>query len=90
MIVLGDLNLTPWSPLFSDLEASTELTRARHGYGLTPTWYAKVGTFAMGLVLDHCLISDELECVSHRVGADIGSDHRAVIVGLSDITQLLK
>ena len=90
MIVLGDLNLTPWSPLFSDLEASTELTRARHGYGLAPTWYAKVGTFTMGLVLDHCLISDELECVSHRVGADIGSDHRAVIVGLSDITQLLK
>lgn len=90
MIVLGDLNLTPWSPLFSDLEASTELTRAGRGYGLTPTWYAKVGTFAMGLVLDHCLISDELQCVSHRVGADTGSDHRAVIVGLSDIRQLLK
>jgi len=82
MIVLGDLNLTPWSPLFSDFETSSELTRAGRGYGLTPTWYARVETFAMGLVLDHCLISDDLQCVSHRVGADIGSDHRAVIIGL--------
>jgi len=82
MIVLGDLNLTPWSPLFSDFELSSELKRAGRGYGLTPTWYASVEIFAMGLVLDHCLISDDLQCVSHSVGADIGSDHRAVIVGL--------
>ena len=82
IIALGDLNLTPWSPLFSDLEDATKLTRAGRGYGLAPTWYAKVETFPMGLMLDHCLISDELQCVSHSVGADIGSDHRAVIVGL--------
>ena len=82
IIVLGDFNLTPWSPLFTDLEAATKLKRAGRGYGLTPTWYAKFETFAMGLMLDHCLISDELQCVSHRVGGDIGSDHRAVIVGL--------
>lgn len=82
MIVLGDLNLTPWSPLFSDFESSSGLKRAGRGYGLTPTWYASIEIFAMGLVLDHCLISDDLRCVSHDVGADIGSDHRAVIVGL--------
>jgi endonuclease/exonuclease/phosphatase (EEP) superfamily protein YafD len=82
MIVVGDLNLTPWSPLFSDLEATTGLTRAGKGYGVTPTWYADIEVFPMGLVLDHCLISDDLQCVSHSVGPDFGSDHRAVVVGL--------
>lgn len=81
-IVMGDLNLTPWSPLFRDLETSTRLTRAGRGYGVTPTWYAQGESFPMGLVVDHCLISDDLQCVSHSVGADIGSDHRAVFVGL--------
>ena len=70
MIVMGDLNLTPWSPLFSDFETSTELTRAGRGYGLTLIWYARVETFAMGLVLDHCLISDDLRCVSLRPAVD--------------------
>lgn len=82
MIVVGDLNLTPWSPLFSDLETATGLTRAGRGYGVTPTWYAEVEVFPMGLVLDHCLISDDLKCVSHSVGANFGSDHRAIKVGL--------
>lgn len=82
MIVVGDLNLTPWSPLFNDFETATGLTRAGRGYGVTPTWYADVEVFPMGLVLDHCLISDELRCVSHSVGANFGSDHRAINVGL--------
>ncbi|NND99410.1 MAG: hypothetical protein HKN47_18990 [Pirellulaceae bacterium] len=81
-MVLGDLNVTPWSPHFDDLESVTGLSRAGRGYGLTPTWYAK-SHFAMGLILDHVLISGDLQCVSHHVATDVGSDHRAVIVGLA-------
>tara|TARA_R110002049_G_scaffold2750_8_gene22246 strand:+ start:193757 stop:194743 length:987 start_codon:yes stop_codon:yes gene_type:complete len=77
VIVMGDLNLTPWSPIFGTLEERTGLSRAVIGFGLMPTWYAKE-SFAFGLVLDHVLISDGLKCVSHHVGDSFGSDHRAV------------
>ena len=83
VILVGDFNLTPWSPLFTDLLAQSGLSRAGEGTGLTPTWYAKQA-FPFGLKLDHVLISDHLQCTHHEVGGDIGSDHRAVIVGLKN------
>ena len=80
-IVAGDFNLTPWSPIMTDFETNTNLRRAGRGRGVTPTWYAKP-LFPFGLMLDHVFISDGLECVGYRTGQFIGSDHRAVIVGL--------
>lgn len=87
MIVVGDFNLTPWSPIFSDLESSTGLKRAGRGLGMTPTWYALTENgeafFPMGLILDHVLISDDLKCLSQKIGESMGSDHRSVRVELS-------
>ena len=82
-IVVGDLNLTPWSPLMDDFESATKLRRAGRGYGLRPTWYARMSVFPMGLVLDHGFISSDLECVSRHVGKPMGSDHRAVTLGIA-------
>jgi endonuclease/exonuclease/phosphatase (EEP) superfamily protein YafD len=82
MVLLGDLNLTPWSPIFADLERSSDLVRACEGFDVTPTWY-RYPAFPFGLVLDHGLISDHLRCVSHIVGPDIGSDHRSVTLTLA-------
>ena len=84
LIVMGDLNLTPWSPLFGQFEADSQVYRAKRGYGLTPTWYAYANaSFPFGLMLDHVLASEDLHCFSHQVGDAMGSDHRAVTVGLS-------
>ena len=83
MIVVGDLNLTPWSPLFGDFASASGLRRAGRGYGIQPTWYARPN-FAFGLVLDHGLISEDLDCVSREVGEPMGSDHRAVRLGLKN------
>lgn len=87
MVLVGDLNLTPWSPIFSDLESKTGLKRAGRGWGMTPTWYAttedKKAFFPMGLILDHALISDDLQCLSRKVGQANGSDHRSVRVELA-------
>ena len=80
--VMGDLNLTPWSPLFGDFEKASGLRRAKSGFGITPTWYARFDQFPFGLVLDHFLISDSLGCSEYRVGNDCGSDHRSVSVRL--------
>ena len=77
VVLVGDLNLTPWSPIFTDVEQASRLMRACERFDITPTWYRYPG-FPFGLVLDHGLISDHLSCLAHLVGPDIGSDHRSI------------
>ena len=84
VIVMGDLNLTPWSPVFAKFEGDSGLQRSCRNFNITPTWY-RYPVFPFGLVLDHVLTTDELACSSYNVGADVGSDHRFLTVGL-DIT----
>ena len=38
LLLLGDLNLTPWSPYFERLLAGSGLRDSRDGRGLFPTW----------------------------------------------------
>lgn len=80
-VLMGDLNLTPWSPHFDDFEAASGLRSTALGFGLAPTWY-RFDSDAFGLVLDHCLVSDSLQCIDRRIGEDLGSDHRSVTVDL--------
>lgn len=80
-VLLGDLNLTPWSPHFDDFEAVSGLHSTALGFGLAPTWY-RFDSDVFGLVLDHCLVSDSVQCVDRRIGEDLGSDHRSVTVDL--------
>jgi len=88
VVVMGDLNLTPWSPLFAEFESRSGLAQATGGSMLVPTWYAyrkRMALFPFGLVLDHVLISEDLRCVRREIGADVGSDHRAVIVAVTNV-----
>jgi len=42
ILLLGDLNITPWSPIFKDFLRSTGLRDSREGFGLQaswPTWF---------------------------------------------------
>lgn len=79
-ILMGDFNLTPWSPHFEDMLDRTGLHRARQGFAIQPTWYARKPWFPLGLVLDHVLIGTGLSCTRYSVGKDVGSDHRSVTV----------
>lgn len=80
-ILVGDLNLTPWSANFTDLLSSTGLRRAAPRWDLRPTWYARP-SFPLGLQIDHVLISDDLACTHFQIGDEHGSDHRSVSVTL--------
>ncbi|MEP3481270.1 MAG: endonuclease/exonuclease/phosphatase family protein [Fuerstiella sp.] len=86
IIVLGDLNLTPWSPVFTTFLNDARLNQAVGGSRLQPTWY-RWPLFPFGLVLDHVLLSQNLTCVSHEIGESAGSDHRFVTVevGLNSV-----
>lgn len=81
-IVMGDFNVTPWSPFFHDFELASGLRRAEHVANMTPTWYV-MPIFPLGLSLDHIFISDDLTYWGREVGGPMGSDHRSVSVTVS-------
>lgn len=78
-VVVGDFNLTPWSPTYSQLLDEVGLLDAAAGMGVTPTWY-RWPLFPCGMVLDHVWYSPNLRCLQRRVLPDMGSDHRPIFV----------
>ncbi len=81
VVVMGDLNITPWSPIFQRFVNDAGLLRTGTGSGATPTWY-RFPIFPFGLVLDHILATKDVLCQSHRISSDVGSDHRFVTAEL--------
>jgi len=79
-VALGDLNVTPYSPVFGRFLAEAGLRDAVNGSKWQPTWMA--GFWPLSLRIDHVLVSPDL-CVEHaEVGPPLGSDHRPVIARL--------
>lgn len=78
VVLMGDLNVSPWSPHFHDLLDGSGLSDSRAGFGIQPTW----PTFCPPLMtpIDHALVSRRLAVVERRVGPDVGSDHRPIVV----------
>jgi endonuclease/exonuclease/phosphatase (EEP) superfamily protein YafD len=78
--VLGDLNLTAYSPVFARFLETAGLRDAMGEPRWAPTWTA--GFWPLALRIDHVLVTPDL-CVEHvEVGPSIGSDHRPVIARL--------
>jgi endonuclease/exonuclease/phosphatase (EEP) superfamily protein YafD len=80
-VIIGDLNITMWSPYFAKLKADGNLRDARTGFGVLPSWSPLEG---LPLIpIDHCLVSPDVSVRNLRTGANIGSDHRPLIVELA-------
>jgi endonuclease/exonuclease/phosphatase (EEP) superfamily protein YafD len=77
-ILLGDLNLTKWSPHFADLLKVTGLVDSQSGQGYQPTWPDVLGISL--IPIDHVLVSPEVAVLRRSVGPSIESDHRPVIL----------
>ena len=80
-LLLGDLNTTPWSPIFREFLAGSRLQNGRRGFGLQASWPAPLGAF--GIPIDHVLISPEISIHQLARGADLGSDHYPIVVDFS-------
>ncbi len=81
VMVLGDLNLSPWSPYFGDLLSSAGLQDSREGFGIQASWPTAVPL--LRVPIDHVLHSPEV-AIHHRwLGPDVGSDHFPVVVEFS-------
>jgi endonuclease/exonuclease/phosphatase (EEP) superfamily protein YafD len=84
-ILIGDLNITPWSPYYAPLETEAKLKNAAVGRGYRPTWptWAR-GSRLMKIPIDHCLLSDGFQVQQFRTGTEIGSDHLPIIVDIAN------
>jgi endonuclease/exonuclease/phosphatase (EEP) superfamily protein YafD len=80
-ILVGDLNMTSWSPIFRHFIRVTGLHDSRRGFGIQPTWPAN--NPILQVPLDHCLVSDDISVHRRAIGGPIGSDHLPVIIDLS-------
>ena len=80
-VLLGDLNVTPWSPFFKDLIQKTGLKETRKGRGIYPTWPTR--HVSMQIPIDHSLTSSGIIVHSFRLGPDVGSDHFPLVLDFS-------
>ena len=81
-VLLGDLNVTPWSPYFQDLVEGSGLRDVRVGSGLWTTWPMPLPSF-LRIPIDHCLTSDDVAVREFTTVGGTGSDHRAILVDVS-------
>lgn len=78
VVVLGDLNATPWSAGFRRLLEEGELANSQKGFGIQASWPAFLGP--LGIPIDHALYSDGLITVERFLGSGYGSEHRSLHV----------
>lgn len=75
LLLIGDLNTTPWSPQLRALERVAGLRHARRGRGLLPTWAADPWHL-MTLPIDHALVKGAPRVVHFATLEWTESDHR--------------
>ncbi len=81
VIVMGDLNATPWSRIFADLLRIGGLADAAIGFPFRSSWISRIPVF--GLPLDQVLVGSGVGVTNRRVGESIQSDHFPVIADLT-------
>ena len=81
LAVIGDFNITPYSPFFQDWLAHTGLTDTRRGRAVSPSWPVQLPL--IGIPIDHCAVSKEVTVVAHRGLPAFGSDHYPILAELA-------
>ncbi|MGD2051279.1 MAG: endonuclease/exonuclease/phosphatase family protein, partial [Acidimicrobiia bacterium] len=81
VIVVGDLNATPWSHAFRSLSSEADLRDSLDGFGYQASWPGHL-PFFLQIPIDHLLLSPELTTINRLLGPDFGSDHKALYVSV--------
>jgi endonuclease/exonuclease/phosphatase (EEP) superfamily protein YafD len=90
-ILLGDFNLTPWSPYYRQLVQTTGLHNTRMGFGILPTWTrssscAELPNWLIPILnipIDHIFVTRDLQVVRTYTGENGNSDHAPIISELA-------
>jgi endonuclease/exonuclease/phosphatase (EEP) superfamily protein YafD len=91
LILLGDFNLTPWSPYYTRLIQQTKLHNTRLGFGIEPSWIEATSyirhprwiTTLVKIPIDHILVSQQFKVSDCRTAAAANADHRMLWSDLS-------
>lgn len=83
LLVIGDFNLTPFSPHFSAILRRSGLRDSAVGYGLRPTWMSHHPLFA--IPIDQALVTQDLRVIRRELGESLGSDHRPLLVEIAPV-----
>ena len=81
VLLIGDLNTSPWSYRFKQLLNESGLKNSMKGFGHQPSWPAN--HFFLRIPLDHMLHSPEIIIRNRMVLQGVGSDHFPVVVDFS-------
>ena len=81
VILMGDLNATPWSDGLRNLFGMTTLRNSQQGFGVQGTWPSDGGPIGK-IPIDHCLISESIKVTDRHLGDSHGSDHLPLFVTL--------
>lgn len=83
LIIIGDLNVSMWSPFYHSLIERSGLYNVRQGFGILPTHSIIAPQFAsLSAPIDHCLVSSDIQVKNFKLGEAIGSDHLPIIAEL--------
>ena len=78
-IIVGDLNITPWSPPFSRMLAQGNLEDSRRYRGNFASWPTDLGPLA--IPIDHALVTKNTSVLYRSVGQLApDSDHRPIMI----------
>lgn len=75
LVVMGDLNATPWTPCVERLREEAQLADGGAGSGYGATWPAALGP--LGVPIDQVLVRSVV-VTAFEVGDANGSDHRSL------------
>lgn len=88
-VLIGDWNISPYSPFFADLLKKTNLSYTSNHLLPQPTWPA-VLDFSYGLFqipIDHILFGNGLTPYAIDIAPALGSDHRMVSMVLGETAE---
>jgi endonuclease/exonuclease/phosphatase family metal-dependent hydrolase len=78
-VVVGDLNVSPWSPEFQTLLNDSGLRDSSSGYGYIPSWslftHNPISRLLSSAYIDHCLMSSTFAIRDKQWRFTDGSDH---------------
>jgi endonuclease/exonuclease/phosphatase (EEP) superfamily protein YafD len=77
MLLVGDLNSSPWSKGMRILTGGSDLRLGGALNAAMPTWM--VGTL-VSIPIDHALAQKPLTLLRRSVGPEVGSDHRPIVI----------
>ncbi len=84
IVVLGDLNITPFSFTFKDFLEISDLKFQSYGLLLNPSWPTYFMLPIFKIPIDHAFYSDTLIQQRKEIGPAFMSDHNSLIVGYTE------